>query len=142
MNSNDFEKKLARQPMRAVPGEWRARVLREAVAAVCDRRGLAQSERRSQTAATVWWRELLWPRPTAWAGLAAAWVIIAVFHAATPAAPVVAWQMTAPQETIRHFAEQRRELAALLSSSSEIAAPQQPKLPGPRSQLVASPASA
>jgi hypothetical protein len=132
MNSDDFEKKLERQPMRAVPAEWRARILREA-----RRIGTPQP-----TPAATWWRELLWPRPLAWAGLAAAWVVIAVFHAATPAAPVVAWQAMAPQEMIRHFAEQRRELTALLSSSGETAAPQQPKPPGPRSQLATSPASA
>ena len=143
MNSNDFEKKLERQPMRAVPTAWRAEILREAVAAASDRRSLAQNNRCSEPAATVWWRELLWPRPLAWASLAAAWVIIAILHTATPAAPMLVAQLTpSVREAMQRFAEQRRELAALLDFSAENAAPHKSQPSGPHSNLTTPPASA
>ncbi|MBI5683958.1 MAG: hypothetical protein HZC54_02660 [Verrucomicrobia bacterium] len=133
MNSDDFEKKLKRQPMRAIPAEWRAQMLREA-------RLAAAPEPMPRLA---WWRKLLWPRPIAWASLAAAWVIIAILHTLTPAVPsLVAQQTPSPRETMLRFAEQRRELAALLNLSAETTAPQKSKSAGPRSELLMSPASA
>jgi hypothetical protein len=133
MNSNDFEKKLERQPMRAVPAEWRAQILREARLAATP----------EPPAWQAWIRELLWPRPLAWASLAAAWVLIAVLRAATPAEPpLVVRQTPSPRETMQCFVEQRRELAALLNLSAETTAPQKSKSAGPRSELAMSPASA
>jgi hypothetical protein len=133
MNSDDFEKKLERQPMRAVPAEWRVQVLREA--------RLAASP--EPPAWQAWWRELLWPRPVAWASLAVAWVVIAILHTTTPAAPLLAVrQISSPRETMQRFAEQRRELAVLLDFSAETTAPQKSKSAGPRSELAMSPASA
>ena len=143
MNSDDFEKKLEHQPMRSVPAAWRAQILRDAAAAVSDRRSLAQNNRCSEPAATVWWRELLWPRPLVWASLAAAWVVIAMLHAATPAAPMlVAQQTPSSREAMQRFAEQRRELAALLDFSAENAAPHKSQPSGPHSNLATPPASA
>ena len=143
MSTDDFEKKLERQPMRAVPAAWRAQILREAVVAVSDRRNLAQDNRRSEPAAAVWWRELLRPHPLAWASLAAAWVTIAILHTATPAAPMlVAQQTPSSREAMQRFTEQRRELAVLLDFSTETAAPQKTKSSGPHSELTTPPASA
>ncbi|MBI5819395.1 MAG: hypothetical protein HZA88_10455 [Verrucomicrobia bacterium] len=142
MSNDDFEKKLGRQPMRAVPAEWRAQILREATAAVSDRRSPAQCEPRPETAATAWWHEWLWPRPMAWASLAAAWVIIAILHAATPAAPLVAQQPPPSRETMQRVAEQRRELARLLDFPAETATPQRSKPSEPRSELAGPPVNA
>jgi len=138
MNTDDFEKKLERQPMRAVPAGWRAQILREAVAAVSDRRSLAQYKRRSETAATAWWRELLWPRPMAWGSLAATWVVIAALYLATPPTPVLTAKQQTPlsRETMQCLAEQRREMAALLDSADERPASQQPKQSGSHSELA------
>lgn len=133
MNSDDFEKKLERQPMRAVPAGWRAQILREARLAATP----------EPSAWRAWVRELLWPRPMAWACLAATWVAIVILHMATPTGPaVVANQSSSPRETMQCFAEQRRELAALLNLSAETTAPQKSKAAGPRSELAISPASA
>ncbi len=143
MNRDDFEKRLERQPMRAVPPEWRAQILREATAAVPDRRNTAGKERQPGTAATAWWRELLWPRPLAWASLAAAWVVIAILHSATPAAPTLAAQPTASSSAVlQHFAEQRRELAGLLDTATGPEAPHTTNPSGPRSQLAVPPVNA
>ncbi|MFA5192881.1 MAG: hypothetical protein WC740_19395 [Verrucomicrobiia bacterium] len=142
MSNDDFEKKLERQPMRAVPAEWRGQILREAAAAASDNRSSVQSRRRSETVATVWWHEWLWPRPMAWASLAAAWVIIAMLHAATPAAPLVAQQPPPSRETMQRVAEQRRELARLLDFPVETATPQRSKPSEPRSELAGPPVNA
>jgi len=138
MNSDDFEKKLERQPMRAVPAEWRAEILRKAVAAVSDRRSLALYKRRSETAATAWWRDWLWPRPLAWGSLAAVWVVIAALYLATPATPALTAKQQTPlsREMMQCLAEQRREMAALLDPAGERSVSQQPKQPGPRTELT------
>ncbi len=134
MNSDDFEKKLERQPMRAVPPAWRAEILREA------RLAAAAQEDEGPVA---WWHELLWPRPMAWGSLAAAWAIIAILHTATPATPtLVAHQTPSSSETMQRFSEQRRQLAVLLDLSAETAAPQRSKPSGPRSELAMPSASA
>lgn len=65
MNPDDFEKQLRRTPIRPAPEAWRGEILKAARAAA-----------PAKTEPRVWWRELLWPCPRAWAGLAAAWVVI------------------------------------------------------------------
>ena len=65
MNPDDFENQLRRTPIRPAPEAWRGEILRAAHAA-------APAKPEPQQ----WWRELLWPCPRAWAGLAAAWVVV------------------------------------------------------------------
>lgn len=128
MNSDDFEKKLARQPMRTVPSAWRAQILREATLAA--------------TPEPVPWlvglRELFWPRPMAWGSLAAVWVVIAALYLATPATPALTAKQQSPlsRETMQCFVEQRRAMAALLDPVGERPASQQPKQPGPHSGIA------
>jgi hypothetical protein len=66
MNS-DFENRLQDQPMRQIPGEWRSQIL-----GATTRAGSSTLADRLST-----W---LWPHPRAWAGLAAAWVVILLLH--------------------------------------------------------------
>jgi hypothetical protein len=68
----NFEKRLSRQPLRKIPGEWRGEIL---VAADVNRR---EGVRAFTSAATIRSRvrEIFWPAPAAWAGLAAAWIFI------------------------------------------------------------------
>jgi len=73
MKNDDFEQFLASQPLRAIPSEWRAQILRTAG----QRRPLERKE-----PAGSWWRELLWPAPMAWAGVAGAWLLIVGMHIA------------------------------------------------------------
>src|SRR5438128_12600352 len=77
MNADDFEKRLQRRSMRPVPREWRGEILDAA-----RRAGDHQLSTINPQPAS-WWRELLWPCPQAWAGLAAAWVLILALNAAT-----------------------------------------------------------
>src|SRR5438105_4053189 len=77
MNPDDFEKQLERQPIRTVPAEWRAGILQAASESSVPQPSTTNSQPVS------WWRELFWPCPQAWAGLAAAWVVILVIHFAS-----------------------------------------------------------
>jgi hypothetical protein len=70
--NDEFEKHLSRQSFRPIPPEWRQDILRTAN---------AQS---SEAAPKPWWHEWLWPCPRAWGGLAAAWALVFVLHAAAP----------------------------------------------------------
>jgi hypothetical protein len=74
MNSEEFGKKLARRTIRSIPDQWRDGILEAA---------MAELEPASPvvTLQEPWWRNLLWPSPRAWAGLAAAWVAILFLNA-------------------------------------------------------------
>jgi len=141
MKPDDFEKQLQRQPLREVPSEWRADILREANSSVAAdvRLNLPGQESQSLlTSATSWWREWLWPCPQAWAGLAAVWMIIFGLNATTPAGPAnLVKRSPAPSaETDTTLAAQRRELARLLDNFAEPTPVPKPP-PGPRSEGIA-----
>jgi hypothetical protein len=76
MNS-DFEKRLQDQPMRAIPRHWRAEILRAAT-------------RKEQPRMVERFSSWLWPHPRAWAGLAAAWIVIFFLHFTAPENPPLA----------------------------------------------------
>lgn len=75
-----FERRLSRQPLRQVPGDWRAEILAAT-------RGAQPVPRAARRAPHAWlstishqFSALLWPHPKAWAGLAAVWVLIFVMN--------------------------------------------------------------
>jgi hypothetical protein len=78
--TEQFEQRLSRQPLRPIPADWRADILKAAQA--------NEKSARPSAANQTGWRQvvghklkaLLWPNPKAWAGLAAVWVLIAVIN--------------------------------------------------------------
>ena len=75
MNPNEFEQRLkARRPKR-IPEGWREELLRTAMAAGGN--PVASSQPPVTRAR---WRDLLWPCPQAWAGLAVVWIGLLAFH--------------------------------------------------------------
>jgi anti-sigma factor RsiW len=97
---------------------------------------------RSQPAAEAdqpksWWRELLWPCPQAWAGLAAVWVAILVTHAVSNPEPQVAVHNAVPlAPDVKLALKQQGQLLAELIDAPETAPAAKPRSPvvSPRSE--------
>ena len=145
MNSEDqFEKRLARQPLRPVPPAWREEILSAA-------RQVSRSPQASRithdvapwstvlAAARSQLSNLLWPHPRAWAGLAAAWLLVIglTFAAREPAGPAMARQPVPPSPQMRELLRQQEQLLADLIGPAEpaVAVRSRPLVPAPHSQL-------
>lgn len=77
MNSDDFEQRLQRQPLRPLPPEWRADILAAA------RAGTVPSPLPPRPSSLVCLlRDWLWPHPLAWGALAAGWALVVVLNSA------------------------------------------------------------
>lgn len=110
MNLDDFEQRLGRPPLRELPSAWRAGVLQAALDAT-DAEGLVEPGAGRDRVGT-WWREWLWPSPVAWAGLAAAWVMVAALNfAATERGPR---PVLPPAALGSYWAAQQQFMAELL----------------------------
>ncbi|MDD5138704.1 MAG: hypothetical protein PHY43_00410 [Verrucomicrobiales bacterium] len=142
--TEQFERRLSRQPLRQVPPEWRAEILaatREAGTARCAVHG-----RRSAASLPVWLSTLnhqlstvFWPHPKAWAGLATVWIFIfAVNFSARDTSPRVAEKSAPPSpEVIVELKKQQRLFAELVGSREPLDADRQKIfLPRPRSEWV------
>ena len=79
MKHQDLEEQMRRQPFRDVPSDWRASIIAAAARSAPLPDG-PRSEERGPRTSRRFWQELLWPAPAAWAGLAALWLLIAVFN--------------------------------------------------------------
>lgn len=131
MNS-DFENKLRQHSIRPIPAEWRNEILRNASASV-------PVEETTASPSIPWWRELLWPCPQAWAGLAVVWVVIlglnVVFARNDTMLAVARPPLT--RESFEAFKEEQRLIAQLVDPTSvnhEVAEPPKESAPRPRSE--------
>jgi hypothetical protein len=99
MNS-DFEKRLQEQRMREIPRHWRAQMLAAA-----------------QTPPAASWREWLWPCPRAWAGLAAAWVMILGMNLAAEKGPsqLASKKVAFSRQELQELRRQQQILTELIS---------------------------
>jgi hypothetical protein len=139
MNPEDFEKQLQRQPLRPVPADWRADILKAV--------DVASSEPRAPRPAPSFLSvinsqlsSLLWPCPQAWAGLAAVWlVILAVNYASEDKSEIMAAKSPPPTpQMMMALQEQRKMLAKLIEPYDESPAePPKPFVPRPRGELRA-----
>ena len=133
MNPDDFETRLQRQPMRQIPGKWRGDILstarqvspaehapRTTHHALASRSLLSTLNHQLST--------LLWPHPTAWAGLAAVWLVILGINLTTRDPATVAARHAAPvsPQVFMAFQEQERLLTELLGPR-ETPVAEQPK---------------
>ena len=120
MNFDEFENKLRGQPRREIPPEWRREILAPL--------------RRRVEAPVAWWRQLLWPHPAAWAGLAAAWVAIFALNLASApeAASYQATSKPSPDKLLAYQERQRLWAELALDPSPQPRKPQ-PAMDRPRS---------
>ena len=140
MNEHDpFEQRLRRQPLRQIPAAWREEILSQARAAAGGNRRTAPVRGLPFVAAVqLRLRELLWPCPQAWAGLAAVWVVILAANFATPepTPTLEARRVTPPSPQMRQILKEQKQMLAELG---EVAEPRGAEPPGrmapqPRSQ--------
>ncbi len=130
MNRDDFEKRMQRRPLRRIPSKWRQEIL---VAADVNRRNEPVRELTFAATVKLRLRELLWPCPQAWAGLAALWLLIFAANLATAdKTGKVAKKAPPPSpEMILALREQERLLAELIGTAKTPAA-DKPKSPSPK----------
>ena len=135
MNQNDqFEQRLQRQPIRQLPAHWREDILSVARAgsphpSTEDFRPLGWLSTLNAQLAT-----LLWPRPKAWAGLAALWlVILGVNFATRGTSPTLEARPVTPisPDTL-WLLKQREQLLAEMSGGFEPREAGRPKAAPPR----------
>ena len=140
MKPDDFEQKLSRQPLRKIPGEWRAEILTAARAAQPACRPSPVTRHSWLSTINSQLSTLLWPHPKAWAGLAAAWILIfAVDLSMRDTTPVMA-KKSAPSspETIAELKKQQRMYVELMGMSEPASDTDRRKIlsPKPRSERV------
>jgi hypothetical protein len=130
-----FEQRLRRQPVKPLPADWRAEILRAAKPSPSrpEANWLSTLNQKLST--------LLWPHPKAWAGLAAVWVFIFILNAAsrdTSSAPVMAEKASPPSpEVVAELKKQQQLFAELIGSAEPLDADRRKHLPpGPRSERV------
>ena len=99
----------------------------------------AVSSLRFATAIQILWRELIWPCRRTWAGLAVAWIAIAVFNLSHPGnqQTIMAKSSTPPADMRLVMQEQRRVLAEIIGPGFSQSPAEPPRRPSnqPRSQL-------
>lgn len=132
MKPDEFEKNLMAQPMRKVPDAWREEIL----AAARAERGRRDVQVGAPTLQTRWWRELLWPCPHAWAGVACVWLVILAMHVASREDRETGLAVNPPVPAPgfeRALVEQRRLLAEFLDPPRIETEPAKQNRIGPRS---------
>jgi hypothetical protein len=138
MNSDEFEHKLKRQPIRRIPADWRDDILQTA------REQASPAAERSRPAliraALIAWRELIQPFRYAWTGMAALWMVFWVVNARleiTDSPTRSAIVTSAATDRIRLFEEQRQVLVELTGriDLSPVEPPQESR-PKPRSERM------
>lgn len=141
--SPDLEARLQQLPLRSVPSEWRAQILSQAKAgassAPASNAFLASPQRPSSFShLSDWLSALLWPSPKAWAGLAAAWLVLLTLNHSlvTSNAPTTS-VVSMSKETLMIGREEQRLLAELIGPATDSATADRPKpgVPKPRSEL-------
>ena len=135
MNTDDFEQRLQRQPLRQIPAEWRAEILD-----ACRESKVESREQERLWPSTLVSRlsTVLWPHPKAWAGLAAVWILIFFVNFSMRDTPPVIAEKTAPPspEVIVELKQQQRMLAELIGANQAREAESPRFLPLPRSERV------
>lgn len=136
MKPDDLENQLRRQPFRPVPDDWRDEILGAARAAATSGSHSRIENQRSKIRAT-WFRAIFWPNPAAWAGLAAAWVLVFALNNASvePAQRMAGKPAAAPADIFMAMLRQQQELARLIEPSDTQPAEPPKSPPRPRSEL-------
>jgi len=116
--TRQFEQRLAHQPVKPVPAEWRAEIMAAAHAAQASRHQSPATRRSLLSTINCQLSTLFWPHPKAWAGLAAVWIFIFIVNVSMRVPlPKVAEKYAPPSpEVIVELKKQQRMFAELVGS--------------------------
>ena len=133
------EQHLSRQPLKPIPGAWRAEILTVARAAqpVCHLSPVTRHSWFSTINAEL--STVFWPHPKAWAGLVAVWFFIfAVNFSIRDTSPRMAEKSAPPSpEVVVELKQQQRLFAELVGTREPLDADRQKLfLPKPRSECL------
>ena len=130
--TEQFERRLSRQPLREIPGEWRSDILSAA-----KRASRPEPHTSSLSTFTNQLSTFFWPHPKAWAGLAVVWVLILAMNFATrDTSPRMVEKSLPPSpEVIAELKKQQQLYAELIGSHEPLDADRQKLFPPrPRSE--------
>lgn len=137
--NDDFEKRIRRVAPREVPSAWREEILAAARSAEISRPAPCATPRGWLSSLMDWLAIVMLPRPVAWAGVAAAWIVIIALNIAAqddsaPAGISYAAAVVSP-ETLQALQQQRLLLAELVDRAKSHPMNRPKSRPtGPRSQ--------
>jgi hypothetical protein len=138
-DTEQFEQRLKRRPLRQVPAAWRDDILAAAGKASSIKRPQPVAGRPFLSVLNERLASMLWPHPAAWGGLAAAWIFIfAVNFSTRDHEPAQAEMAVSPSpEVVVQLKQQQRLLAELLGANDSPDA-DRPKIfvPKPRSESM------
>jgi hypothetical protein len=144
--TNQFERRLSRQPLRQLPPAWRGEILSAARAVGAARSGDSEERRHKilfdggflpKAATPAWFKNLLWPHPAAWAGLAAVWICIFVVNVSIrDRSPVVAEKASPPSPEMIVELRQQQKMFAELLGPRELRDADRPQIFKPRGERV------
>ncbi len=117
--TEQFEQKLSRQPLRKIPGDWRGEILAAARAAQTPPHASRVTRRSLFSTFNSQLSTLFWPHPKAWAGLAAVWIFIFALNFSMRDSSSKITTRTAPPspEVIVELKKQQRMFAELVGAN-------------------------
>jgi hypothetical protein len=134
--TEQFERRLSRQPLRKIPGEWRGEIL-----GVCRESKVESRAQEQFWPSTIVARlsTIFWPHPKAWAALAAIWIFIFVVNfSMRDTSPRIAEKSAPPSPEVIVELKKERLLFAEWMGSRETPDADRQKIfsPKPRSERV------
>jgi len=139
MNSDNFERRVQRQPFREVPTEWRTQLLLNARKAAHYKPETSFWRKAWQGILNLNFKTsfLLWPSPRAWASLAVVWLLLLIVNLSTNDKASFASRGTSKPspEKLMAWREQERLLTEMLGQQEiPLADRSKPSVPRPRSE--------
>jgi hypothetical protein len=138
-DTEQFEQRLKRRPLRQVPAAWRDGILAAASEAQPAKSSQPVARHSFLSVLNERLASVLWPHPVAWGGLAAVWIFIfAVNFSIRDREPVLAEKAVPQSPEVTAELRQQQRLFAELMGANDSPDADRPKVfaPKPRSECM------